>query len=262
MSLKDDLSKIQHALQVSCDVADELLRSPIRTRTKQSGDPVTEMDTKLDAVLKDILPEKGDGWLSEESVDDLSRLNKSRVWIVDPLDGTREFVAGMDEWCVSIALAQDGKVIAAGICNPLRKEHFVGSLETGITLNGAHAETTTPAGIEGISILASRSEVKRRQWDCFGNTPVRVIPLGSVAYKLARVAAGLNDATFSLAPKSEWDIAAGVMLVQAAGGKVTDLKGNAFTFNNENILVDGEIAAPSGLFDNLYEFIQNRIKTE
>ena len=101
------------------------------------------------------------------------------------------------------------------------------------------------------AVLASRSEVRRGQWEPFIPGPLEVIAMGSVAYKLARVSAGLNDATFTLVPKNEWDIAAGVGLIEFAGGRVTDTRGEAFTFNNRTTLIPGLLASGEPLFDLL-----------
>ena len=152
---------------------------------KAGHDPVTEADKAVDAALRKLLLKDGEGWLSEESVDDLVRLEQKRVWVVDPLDGTREFVAGIPEFCVSVAMVENGRPVAAGILNPATKETFLGSLDTGLTYNGKPAGPTRRTTLEGAVILASRSEVKRGEWKIFENGKFRIRPTGSVAYKLA-----------------------------------------------------------------------------
>jgi len=121
----------------------------------------------VDAVLRQNLLRAGEGWLSEESVDDPSRLDKSRVWVVDPLDGTREFVAGIPEFCVSIGFVENGRPVAGGICNPATKETIIGSVETGVLYNGKPARPSQRTVLQGALILASRSEVKRGEWQQF-----------------------------------------------------------------------------------------------
>ena len=118
-------------------------------------------------MLRQELLREGEGWLSEESVDDFSRLEKKRVWIVDPLDGTREFVAGIPEFCVSVAMVEDGIPVAGGICNPATNEIFLGSLDSGVTYNGKPARASQRTSLEGAVILASRSETKRGEWKRF-----------------------------------------------------------------------------------------------
>ena len=251
MSIKDDLSRIESALLIARETVSKYTSGRIKAELKTGGDPVTEADLDLDKVLRAELVRDDDGWLSEETVDDLSRLNKRRVWIVDPIDGTREFVEGIDEWCISVGLAVDGKMVAGGILNPARDELFLGTMETGVTLNGKSVRVTDKSELEGVTVLASRSEVKRGEWERFMDGPLKVIPMGSVAYKLARVAAGLDDATFTLVPKNEWDIAAGVLLVESGGGRAVDKECKTFAFNRQNTLVTGLVASGPRLFDQL-----------
>lgn len=214
---------------------------------KTGGDPVTEADEKVDELLKEMLPEPGEGWLSEETADHPDRLAASRVWVVDPLDGTREFVEGIPEWCVSIGLVEDGVAVAGGITNLVMDQRVLGSLETGVTLNGEPAAVRPIDRIEGAEVLASRSEVRRGEWDQFQDGPILVRPMGSVAYKMALVAAGLADATWTLTPKNEWDVAAGAALVLAGGGIVMYPDGSTPTFNNPDPHIPGLIAIPPGI---------------
>jgi myo-inositol-1(or 4)-monophosphatase len=195
-------------------------------------------------------------------VDDLHRLKKDRVWIVDPLDGTREFVAGIPEWCVSIGLVEDGRAIAGGICNPTTGETFLGSLDTGLTYNGKRVWASDKACLTGALVLASRTEVKRGEWDRFGENNFIIRPVGSVAYKLALVAAGMADATWTLSPKNEWDIAAGVALVEAAGGFARSLTNSSLTFNNEIALVSGLVAGGSNLREQLPSLISPQLEVQ
>ena len=228
------------------------------TQYKSGNDPVTEADRQLDAVLRKALLREGEGWLSEESVDDPSRLGKQYVWIVDPLDGTREFVTGIPEFCASIAVVENGKPVAGGICNPATRETFLGSIETGLTYNGKPTKTSSRTTIQGATVLASRSEVKRGEWKQFEDAPFKVQPMGSVAYKLARVSAGLDDATFTLTAKNEWDVGAGVALILSAGGFARPLDAPEFTFNRKSPLLPGLIACGAGLRDPLSEFLESR----
>src|SRR5882672_11625933 len=194
----ETLQRMQSALEAARQVFTRFTSGAIEAEYKAGHDPVTEADKSVDAVLRKQLLREGEGWLSEESVDDLSRLDKKYVWIVDPLDGTREFVTGIPEFCASIGLVEDGRPIAGGICNPATGEYFLGSVETGLTYNGQPTKASSRASLQDASVLASRSEVKRGEWKQFEDAPFKITPMGSVAYKLARVAAGLNDATFTL----------------------------------------------------------------
>src|SRR5690348_14248549 len=123
---KEILDRIHSALEAARTVLKGFTPGAIETEYKSGHDPVTEADRAVDALLHKHLLRDGEGWLSEETVDDVSRMQKRRVWVVDPLDGTREFVTGIPEFCVSIGLVEDGTPIAGGICNPVTDELIMG----------------------------------------------------------------------------------------------------------------------------------------
>src|SRR6476660_4707123 len=154
----ETVERIQAALESARQVFARFTPGEIEAEYKAGHDPVTEADKAIDSLLRSELLREGEGWLSEETVDDLSRLGKKRVWIVDPLDGTREFVAGIPEFCVSVAMVEDGIPVAGGICNPATNEIFLGSLDSGVTYNGQPAQASQRATLQGAIILASRSE--------------------------------------------------------------------------------------------------------
>ena len=220
---------------------------------KERGDPVTEADHAADRVLRGILPRPGEGWLSEESADDPSRLDKERVWVVDPIDGTREFVQGLPEWCISIGLVEQGVPVAGGIFNPATDEMVLGALEQGVTLNGEPTGVRDSADLDGITVLASRSETRRGEWERFSGAPFGIRPCGSVAYKMALVAAGRAEATWTLVPKSEWDVAAGTALVRAGGGRVVLADGSEPSFNSRTPVFPNFLAAGSRTVQALLE---------
>src|SRR5207253_8702913 len=157
----DVVARIESAIEASKAVFSRFTPGEIATEYKSGHDPVTEADRELDAVLRKNLLRDGEGWLSEESADDHSRLFRSQVWVVEPLDGTREFVAGIPEFCVSIAMVDRGRPVAAGICNPATNEVFLGSIDSGLTYNGTPARASQRRTLEGALVLASRSETKR-----------------------------------------------------------------------------------------------------
>jgi len=242
-----DLERIRDALDAAAEAVRPFTPGDVAFDRKEArGDPVTEADHAADRVLRAILPRDGEGWLSEESADDPSRLDCRRVWVVDPIDGTREFVEGLPEWCISIGLLEDGLPVAGGIYNPATDEMVIGSLETGVEYNGSAARVTEPPGglREGqVSVLASRSEVRRGEWERFEGGPFDIRACGSVAFKMALVAAGRVDATWTLVPKSEWDVAAGTALVRAAGGVVTLADGREPAFNKPKPTFPNFVAA-------------------
>ena len=235
----DGISRIKQTLEKASKLAKTFSHENMVVEHKENLDPVTEADRSLNELLRAELVRGDEGWLSEETADDGQRLTKSAVWVVDPIDGTREFIVGLPEWVVSVALVKNHHAVAAGILNPSRDELFIGSANGGFTVNGKPAGVTDPASLEGAKVLASRSEIRDGRWEPLMHSALEIIPTGSIAYKLAMVAAGWVDATISLAPKHEWDVAAGVLLVQAAGGTVTDLDGRPIHFNQENTLLNG-----------------------
>jgi len=238
----DDLDRIRRALDTAGPLLREFTKRDLEVERKEGGDPVTEADTRVDTVLREQLWRDGEGWLSEETVDDRTRLDCRRVWIVDPLDGTREFVTGIPEWCVSVGLVIDGQAVAGGIFNPMTGLHVVGAIGHGCWSSGEPCSVRDAATLNGMEVLASRSEVRRGEWQPFQDDDFTVTPTGSVAFKFGVVAAGKTDATWTLVPKNEWDVAAGVALVRAAGGDAILKDGTEPTFNREDTLFPGLIA--------------------
>lgn len=254
------LERIQAGLSASRAVFARFTPGAIETEYKIGHDPVTEADRSLDAVLRQELLRDGEGWLSEESVDDPVRLQRSRVWVVDPLDGTREFVKGIPEFCVSIGYVEDGRSVAGGIYNPATDETFLGAIDCGVTYNGKPAQPSQRNNLEGALVLASRSEVKRGEWKAFENSKLNIRAMGSVAYKLALVSAGLADVTFTLTPKNEWDVVAGAALVQSAGGFVSTLEKTDLVANRRDPLLSGLLASGPFLREPLLALVESHIR--
>lgn len=244
--------RICSALERALRVAAQFTPARMETQYKEEGDPVTKADHAINEVLRRCLVRDGEGWLSEETADDLDRLNKQRVWIVDPIDGTREFVAGIPEWCISIGYIVDGRTYAGGICNPQTGEVFVGSRRMGLKYNRGTARPTRRTALEGALVLASRSEFDAGHWEIFHRSRFRIRPVGSVAYKLALVAAGKADATWTSVPKHEWDVAGGVALVEAAGGQVWTIENAAPVFNRREPTFSGLAACGGQLREQIH----------
>ncbi len=255
--MEEVLDRITEALAAAVEVLSPFRPGEVAFTEKGGSGPVTEADRRVNEVLRKVLlRDREEGWLSEESVDNHDRLNKRRVWVVDPLDGTREFVEGIPEWSVSIGLVEDGEPAAGGICNPATGEVFVGSVKTGVTYGGNPVHTSGRRELRGATVLASRTEVKRGEWDRFRGAPFEVRPVGSVAYKLALVAAGLADATWTLTPKNEWDIAAGVALIRAAGGVAESLDNSPLKLNRQCSKLSGLIACGAALREQIEDFLR------
>lgn len=252
------LRRIEEALRAAAYSITPFVAGTHSVEYKSRSDPVTEADRIANRTLQDVLLQEGEGWLSEESADDLSRLHRERLWVVDPIDGTRELISGIPEWCISVGLVESGRAVAGGICNPVTGEVFLGRLGEGVRLNGTSVCVGRRQTLEGALVLASRSEVARGEWDCFREAPFLMRPMGSVAYKLALVAAGKADATWTRCPKHEWDVAAGSALVAAAGGLVRNFNGSVLRFNNPSPLFPGLLACGPELELKLNSWFRDR----
>jgi myo-inositol-1(or 4)-monophosphatase len=239
----EDLQHIATALDAVAVLFGDFLSREVTVEHKAPGDPVTEADYAVDRTLREILPRPGEGWLSEETEDDPARLDHERVWIVDPIDGTREFVAGIPEWGVSIGLAVGGIAIAGGFLNPVSGLRVIGGVGLGCETNGKTTRVSDGSSLAETRVLASRSEYGRGEWTRYERRGFTVQPTGSVAHKLALVAAGQADATWSLIHKHEWDVAGGVALIAAAGGVCVLPDGSSPRFNQPDPLIDGLISS-------------------
>lgn len=254
--MKDILDRIHAGLDAAAEVLSPFHQGEVQAALKAGDDPVTAADLAVDAALRSVLPRSGEGWLSEETVDDGDRLKAERVWIVDPLDGTREFVEGIPEWCVSIGYVVDGRPVAGGVLAPTRGVRITGAVGHGVdVVGGEHARSSD--GLAGALVLASRSEVKRGEWDPVFKTPVAVRNMGSVALKLAMVGAGMADATWTLVPKHEWDVAGGAAIVHAAGDVTVYPDGNPVPFNQAHPKLPGFVATRRELIGDVLKLIQN-----
>lgn len=249
------LVRIQDALEAASNAVSGFSPGKFEVHDRGGRDVITEVDRKVSDVLRNVLLESGEGWLSEEDADDRTRLSKEVVWIVDPLDGTREFVDGIPEWCISVGLTIAGAAVAGGILNPATGERFLGSLSSGLTYNGRMAGPTQRTSLHGAVVLASRQEYKRGEWTSFEGKGFSVKATGSVAYKLALVAAGLADATWTLSPKHEWDVAAGVALAKSAGCQVCCTQNAKLLFNQEKTLLPGLIASSRGIWGEVVHLV-------
>ena len=217
---------------------------------------MTAADLEADQAIKKLLrdPFPAYGWLSEETADNDDRLKCRRVWIVDPLDGTREFINGIPEFAVAIALIEDGVPVLGVTYNPIKRELYSSARGVGCYLNSQRVRVTRTRVLKRATVLASRSETARGEWQVFDKM-LKVSPTGSVAYKLAMVAAGKGDATFTRSPKSEWDIASGAALVAEAGGTITDAAGHALRFNRPDVKLEGLVADNTILHAALMEVV-------
>lgn len=234
-----------------------LYTTPIAVVEKSANNPLTEADTRANDVLHERITAAfaDDGWLSEESRDTAERLAKRRVWVVDPLDGTKEFVRQIPELGVCVGLVEDGAPVLGVMYNPIREELFAAVRGGAATLNGRSIRVSATSDLNYAVVLASRSETGRGEWERFRGRFV-IQETGSVAYKLALVAAGRADATFTLTPKSEWDVCASACILECAGGRVTDLRDAPIRYNRPKPSLDGVIASNGMLHDSILRALE------
>jgi len=252
-----NLNKLLDHTVTTIHAAGQLVLTYYRKRydtwDKSPDNPVTDADLAADALLKQrLLAETPDfGWLSEETVDTPERLDKELVWVVDPIDGTKEFIKGVDQFSISVGLAHNGHPVLGVVYNPARDETFAGLAENGLThIPDTKRRFSNRVNVLGAQVLISDTEHTRGVWDDY-KTDLDLKPTGSTAYKLALIAAGFGDAYTTLRPKNEWDYCAGAALVLAAGGKISDLNGKPLTFNRKKTLVNGIVAANPKLHKGL-----------
>ena len=234
-------------------------QSDYEIKDKGFQNPVTTADHASDKILKEILinayPDYG--WLSEETLDSKSRLQKKKVWVVDPLDGTKEFIEGVPHFVVSIALVDTGRPILGGLHNPVTKEIFTAYKGMGAKLNDKLIKCNVKKYTNQMVILNSRSETDKGLWNKYQDQFARFKAVGSVAYKLGLTAAGEGDVFASLRPKNEWDICAGNCIINEAGGKLIDLNGNQRVYNlNDTLIQPGSIAGENKAVDQILSMLR------
>jgi len=184
-----------------------------------------------------------DGLLSEETVDDPSRVSKRRVWIVDPMDGTKEFTKKIPEFCVSIGLVEGGVPVVGVAFNPAADVCVWASQGGGAFREGERVRVTDCARLEDAVVIASRTEISRDKFAAHEGWFKEIQPVGSIAWKLACIAAGEADLNVSMAPKNEWDVCAGDCLVREAGGVYVDFDGAPRVYNQKDPLIESFMAA-------------------
>ncbi len=220
--------------------------------------PVTDADRASDEYLKSTLTSEFPhyGWLSEETKDSPDRLSKERVWIVDPLDGTKEYIEKVPMWVVSIALVENKEPVLGILYNPVKEELFSAVKGEGAKLNGERVSCSTETDPSQMVILNSRTETRDGLWLPYKDKFKELKGIGSVAYKLGLTGAAKADIFATLRPKNEWDICAGHCVVNEAGGKMIDLNGAEVTYNNKNTLIaSGMVAGYPKAVDNTFALL-------
>lgn len=228
-------------------------QGPLRHWEKEPGQPVSEVDLLVDEDLKRSLgalaPDAG--WLSEETADTAHRMGTDRLWVVDPIDGTRDFVRGRPGWCVSVALVDRGEVVLGALVAPARGETWLAARGRGATLNDMPISASRRAVLRGARVPADHLP----KVDSDLTTVHRP---NSIALRMAMVAADQADLVATVRWGSEWDIAAASLIAQEAGATVTDALGHPLTFNREKPVAFGVLCCAPAIHGAAVERLRKR----
>jgi myo-inositol-1(or 4)-monophosphatase len=234
-------------------------RTSARVWSKAGGSPVTAADMAVDAFLarrlNELLPEAG--WLSEESINDPSRMGRRFVWVVDPIDGTRAFLSGNPDWCVAIALLAEDRPVLGIVHAPALDSLYEASLGEGARRNGQSVTVSSLTSLEAARVAGPKPLVDRFE-RAFSERFERLPRVPSLALRIARVAEGAIDLTLVSANACDWDIAASDLILAEAGGRLTSLEGALPAYNRPDPLHGELLAVPGGLHRRAVEVMTER----
>jgi myo-inositol-1(or 4)-monophosphatase len=263
-SLQDDQADAKllvESVREAGTIARKYFRGEYASWDKGRGDPVTEADIAIDRSLHDVLlaARPNYGWLSEEREDDPTRLTRDKVFIVDPIDGTHGFLKGRPHFTIVAAVVQDGRPVSAAIYNPISEEMYDAAYGGGARLNGDPISVSAKDTLDGCRILAPRVYFESERWQNPWPDSMQIETRSSIAYRLALVASGRFDAVLSLTAKNDWDLAAGDLLLNEAGGCVTTPSGETLTYNKPKPLQRGVLSAGPALHAKLKQRLQEQL---
>jgi myo-inositol-1(or 4)-monophosphatase len=233
--IADNGALLADAVREAGALALSLFRTEVKNWIKGASSPVSDADIAandlLEQRLRSATPDYG--WLSEESVDDRSRLERPLVWVVDPIDGTRNYLAGKEDWCVSVALVENGSPLLAALFAPATDEFFFAARGQGASCNGAALRATSGTALDFARVAGPKPLVERLKRTL---SDISLHPrIGSLALRLCRVADGRLDAAFAGGNSHDWDLAAADLIVHEADGNLTALSGEAITYNRREV---------------------------
>jgi len=247
------LDRLAAIVREAGSVALRTFGGPLRSWTKGGTSPVCEADIAVNDLLRAQLtldaPELG--WLSEESEHDPARLDTPGVWVVDPIDGTRAYMAGKPEWAISVALVENSRPVLAALFAPALESLYLAKAGGGATLNGVAIVASESVRLAGLRITGPKSVLQRLP--ALGTDVVIEPRVPSLALRIARVAHGRYDAAFASSDSHDWDLAAADLLVHEAGGAVTDFAGERLLYNKPEPVHDEVIAAGRACHRTLLE---------
>jgi myo-inositol-1(or 4)-monophosphatase len=223
------------------ELGKSLAQREVKRWNKPDGSQVTEADLQINAFFEANLRLARDyGWLSEETPDDHARLQHERLWIVDPIDGTRAFIERKAEWCVAAALIDAGRPVAAAVYRPMVEEFYSAVTGQGAFLNDGRLTMGNPPSLDGAKLAGNRKALSILAHTGIAPDFSGALPL---QLRLAFVAAGRIDGAVSAGNRHDWDLAAGELLVSEAGGKVSDTEGARYIYNRHEPWQQGLVAA-------------------
>ena len=230
-----DALLLRNTVREAGALALSLFRTELKNWTKGASSPVSEADIAVNELISGRLRSATPhyGWLSEESIDDEQRLAKKRVWIVDPIDGTRGSLAGREDWCISVALVEGTRPVLAAVFAPASDEFFFAERGQGTLLNGTPVDAMPGTAIDISRVAGPKPLIERlvRSSDEISPHP----RIASLALRLCRVAHGWLDVAFAGGQSRDWDLAAADLIVQEANGKMTSLSGEAIQYNRREV---------------------------
>ncbi|UZK65793.1 3'(2'),5'-bisphosphate nucleotidase CysQ [Sphingomonas sp. M1-B02] len=234
-------------------LAMKLWDTDFRRWEKSPGNPVCAVDLEVDGMLRDrlsrLLPDAG--WLSEETIDNADRLQASRLWVVDPIDGTRDYLRGRPGWCVSVALVEHGQPLVGVLDAPARGEVWTAEAGKGAWRNGARLQVGHRSELAGARVPAD--QLSRVDRDL-----VTVAKPNSIALRIAMVAAAEADLLATIRWGNEWDIAAAVLIAHEAGATVSDAFGDPLDFNTPDAEAFGVLVTVPGIHAAAVERLAER----
>ena len=253
-----DAALLRDTVREAGALALSLFRTELKNWIKGASSPVSEADIAVnDLVERRLRAATPDyGWLSEESVDDDSRLGKELVWIVDPIDGTRAYLAGREDWCVSVALVEGTAPVLAAVFAPATGEFFFAARGKGATRNDVPLQAASGRALDFSRIAGPKPLVQR-----LSEAPdeISLYPrIGSLALRLCRVAQGTIEAAFAGGQSRDWDIAAANLIVEEANGRMTAVSGDTILYNRREVTHGALVAAGRDRHASIVEHFRDR----
>lgn len=250
--------ELGNVLREAGPIALRTFRTDVRSWTKHGNSPVSEADIAVDTFLRERLSRDGFGWLSEESQDDRARLETERLFIVDPIDGTRSYLAGQEDWSIVAAVVEKGRPIAAAIFAPVDDELFVAAAGKGATRNGDRILASQGAGLAEARVAGPKKFLERLS--ALDPATIHEPKIHSLALRMTRVAEGRIDAAFASINAYDWDLAAADLLVHEAGGVMTNLAGELLVYNLHDPVHGAVLAAGSARHAAMLSLVRPRRK--